>query len=293
MRILITGASGFIGRHLVARLADTDELYALVRKVPEKPHPNVCYINQDLMHQLDYAQLPSQLDAIIHQAAVIDTASIDETTPFLVNVVATWQLLTYAAVVGVRTFIHASTGGIYGCRNQPFHESDSPAPMDLYSLTKAQAELAVQAAPSNFHKVVLRYFFPYGVGTPNPIPLYVERALTGEPIEIIQGGGPRFNPLYIADAVEATFRALALQGDHIINIAGHEVTTFAQIAEMAANLAGRRPVFQSIPLRAAIPYYRADLVASIDRMVQVLAFRPKISLHDGIRELVEDQYAHL
>lgn len=286
MRILITGASGFIGRHLVERLAPSHEVYALVRQQPSAPHPAVHYCYQNLTQPLDRRQLPTQLDAIIHQAAVIDTEKTDDATPFLANVVGTWRLLAYAQAVGVQTFIHASTGGIYGCSQQPLRENDPPNPMDVYSLTKAQAELAVQAACGKFHKIILRYFFPYGIGTPNPIPSYVRRAVRGEPIEILASGGPLFNPLHISDAVELTVEALNLEQSATVNIAGAEVTTFAAIAEMAAARVGRQPLFQRIPDKAAIPYYRAHLVADTSRMAALFSTPPAISLQQGIAELV-------
>lgn len=290
MRILITGATGFIGRHLVARLAASHEVYALARRLPAAPTANVHYLCQDLAQPLNRQQLPQHLDAIIHQATVIDTDNVDEATPFLVNVVGTWRLLQYAAEAGVHTFIHASTGGIYGCSQQPLRESDPPNPMDLYSLTKAQAELAVQAASGAFHKVVLRYFFPYGVGTPNPIPSYVRRAVLGEPITILAGGGPWFNPLHITDTVEMTVLALTLDQSVTVNIAGQELTTFAQIATMAARNAGREPIFQVIPDETAIPYYRANLIAATERMNQLFPRSTWVSLQQGITELAAHHY---
>lgn len=291
MRILITGATGFIGRHLVARLAAEYEIYALVRRDPPTPIANVRYVHQDLCEPLDKSQLPHALDAIIHQAALIDTdTATDDAQPFLVNVMATWRLLEYAGEANVRTFVHASTGGIYGCSNRPLRETDPPNPMDLYSLTKAQAELAVQSASGSFHKIMLRYFFPYGAGTPNPIPSYVQRAVEGAPIEILEGEGPRFNPLHVADAVEATVRALHLSTSTTLNIAGTEMTTFADIARRAAQLVGRQPHFKTVPIDAAIPYYRADLVASTAQMQEVLGFVPQVSLLNGIAELVASHY---
>lgn len=204
-----------------------------------------------------------------------------------VNVEATWQLLRYAEKARVRSFIHASTGGVYGCANHPFVEDDPFNPMDLYSLTKAQAELAVKAAPGDFHKVVLRYFFPYGTGTPNPIPRWVEQVLSGEPFQVLQSGKPAFNPLHISDAVEATVRALALKQSAILNIAGTEITSIRAIAELAARLAGRQANLEWVPDEAAIPYYRSNLVADIRQMRQLLAFSPTVSLEQGIAELIE------
>lgn len=287
MRILITGATGFIGQHLVAQLAPYHKVYALVRRRPAVPQTGVHYCSQDLTQPLDRRQLPTALDVIIHQAAVIDTEAVDDATPFLANVVATWRLLEYADTVGVQRFVYASTGGIYGCSQQPLRESDPPNPMDLYSLTKAQAELAVQAARGKFHKVILRYFFPYGVGTPNPIPSYVRRGLSGEPIEILANGGPLFNPLHITDAVAMTVAALRFQEDVTVNIAGTEITTFATIAEMAAARVGRQPHFQRIGAEAAIPYYRANLLADTSRMTALFPTPPAVALQQGIAELVD------
>ncbi|MFN8495382.1 MAG: NAD(P)-dependent oxidoreductase [Caldilineaceae bacterium] len=291
MRILLTGASGFIGGHLIRHLTGAHEVYALVRRTPAVTLPGVYYVEQDLSQPLDPVRLPRQFDAIIHQAALIHTEQQDDSQAFAVNVVATWHLLKFAQATGVRTFVHASTGGVYGCRNQPFVETDPFNPMDLYSLTKAQAELAVQAVQGTFHKIILRYFFPYGVGTPNPIPTYVQRALSGEPIQVLQSGKPLFNPLHISDAVEATLRALNLEQSVVLNIAGAEITTFKAIAEMAADLAQRKPNFTFIPDENAIPYYRNDLVADIGRMQLMLNFTPQVTLGQGIGELVH-YYLH-
>ena len=165
--------------------------------------------------------------------------------------------------------------------------NDKGRPMDLYSLTKAQAELAVQAAPGDFHKVVLRYFFPYGLGTPNPIPSWVRQAVTGTPLEVTASGKPALNPLHISDALEATQRALQLEQSAIINIAGTEITTIAEIASQAAQLAGRQPNLVTVPEQAVIPYYRADLVADIRQMQHLLNFTPRLPLASGLAELVE------
>jgi nucleoside-diphosphate-sugar epimerase len=288
VRILITGAGGFIGRHLVERLAGEHEIYALVRRRPKQPFAGVTYLQHDLSQTLDPRRLPSRIDAIIHQAAVIDTDNLGPDLARAVNIGGTLAMLGYAAASGVQTFLYASTGGVYGCRDRPFVESDPYNPMDLYSDTKVQAERAVLASIWSFRRVVLRYFFPYGIGTPNPIPRFVECALTGQLIDILPGGRPRLNPLHISDAVEATVRALQLGQNTIINIAGIETVTFAEIAWMAAAYGGRRPRFFTIAEAESIPYYRADLVADITQMKNLLNFTPSIKLSEGIAELVRN-----
>lgn len=287
MRILLTGATGFIGRHLLVQLSGNYELYALVRSLPRSQLPGVHYIVHDLSQPLPIQHLPTQLDAIIHQAALIATEGVDEILAFRINVEATWHLLRYADQAGVQTFLHASTGGVYGCAPRPLRESDPFHPLDLYSLTKAQAELAVQAAPGAFHKIVLRYFFPYGPGTPNPLPRWVAQAVTGEPLALVRTGTPALNPLHITDAVTATLRALTLGRSATLNIAGTEITSIRAIAEVAAGLAGREPNFVWLEPEDVIPYYRANVVAAIDEMQTQLAFTPQVTLVEGITELVK------
>jgi nucleoside-diphosphate-sugar epimerase len=285
---LVTGATGFIGRHLLPSLTAEHEVVGLVRREPDMPVAGVTYIEQELTAPLDLTRLPQRVDAIIHQAALIHTnASSDDAAPFLANVVATWRLLHYAEHAGARVFVHASTGGVYGCGNQPFVESDPFNPLDLYSLTKSQAELAIRHTPVSFPKIILRYSFPYGLGTPNPIPNYMMRAIQGEPIALRADGGPRLNPIHIDDTVEATLRALTLSVDTTLNIAGSEITTFAQIAHFAARRAGHQAQIITLADVDVIPYYRADLVADITAMRRTLNLTPRVTLAQGLAQLTD------
>jgi len=109
----------------------------------------------------------------------------------------------------------------------------------------------------------------------------------GKPIEILASGGPWFNPLHITDAVELTVQALTLDQSVTVNIAGQELTTFAQIATMAARHVGREPLFQEVADEAAIPYYRANLIAATERMNQLFSKPTPISLLQGVTELAE------
>jgi nucleoside-diphosphate-sugar epimerase len=296
MRVLVTGATGFIGRHLLERMANGArpeyEVIGLVRRKPLTPVAGVSYVEQELTQPLDLARLPQRVDVVIHQAALIEADAAvkgaqDDALPFLANVVATWRLLRYAEQAGARSFVYASTGGVYGCGNRPFVEDDPFNPLDLYSLTKSQAELAVRHTATTFPKIVLRYFFPYGMGTPNPIPSVVQRALRGEAIAIRADRKPDFNPIHIHDAVDATLAALALTTDATLNIAGSEITTFAEIAEFAAQRANRRANFMLLAAEEVIPYYRGDLVAGIDAMQRTLGITPRVTLAQGLAALVD------
>src|SRR4051812_30094920 len=104
MHILLTGANGFIGSHLLRHLSRAHQVYAVVRRLPAVMLSGVHYVQQDLSQPLDRALLPEPLDSIIHQAALIETDQQDDRQVFAVNVTATWHLLNYAQAVGVHTF---------------------------------------------------------------------------------------------------------------------------------------------------------------------------------------------
>ena len=72
----------------------------------------------------------------------------------------------------------------------------------------------------------------------------------------------------------------------MVNIAGQQVTSFAEIAQMAAHSVGRRPIFHYIPDAEAIPYYRANLLADTTQMEHLLPLVSYTGLPIGIAELV-------
>jgi nucleoside-diphosphate-sugar epimerase len=111
MRVLLTGATGFVGRHLVPALAADHEVVALVRRVPGGPVPaGVRWVVGDL-ETLDVSTLPVGIDAVVHEASRIDDPFGRD--PGLVelsgvNVLGTLRLLEWAAVAGVRRRVASS-----------------------------------------------------------------------------------------------------------------------------------------------------------------------------------------
>jgi nucleoside-diphosphate-sugar epimerase len=136
---------------------------------------------------------------------------------------------------------------------------------------------------------MLRYCAPYAVGTPNPITRVLDAVIHGKELQVTAGMYPRYNPLHLDDAVEMTVRSLDLGKDRILNIAGPEITTFAGIALIAGEAVGRPPRLRLIDREDAIPYYRDDTVMEPTTAYEVLSYRPRITLRDGITEMARDQ----
>jgi nucleoside-diphosphate-sugar epimerase len=175
MRILLAGASGFVGSGLVTRLLQRhDEVTAAVRKRKVDLDPRV---TQSLVHGLSAEQdwqsllkgqyLVIQLAARVH---VMDEKSSDPLAEFRqVNVEGTLNLARQAAAAGVTRFIFVSSIKVNGEGTAPgttYKADDVPAPVDPYGISKLEAELGLQAlaAATGMEVVIIRPVLVYGPG---------------------------------------------------------------------------------------------------------------------------------
>lgn len=175
MRILLVGASGFVGSGLVAPLlARSHQVTAAVRKLKADLDSRV---TQDLVHGLsteqDWQPLLKGQDLVIQLAArvhIMDDKSSDPLTEFRkVNVDGTLNLARQAAVAGVRRFIFISSIKVNGegtSISAPYLADAQPAPVDPYGISKMEAELSLRAlaAETGMEVVVIRPVLVYGPG---------------------------------------------------------------------------------------------------------------------------------
>lgn len=291
MKILLTGGAGFVGGALVRRLMPDHELFCLVRKDGALPeHPHLHPILQDLAAPFELSRFPKTLDAIIHLAQSRQFRKFpDEARDiFKVNVDSTAQLLDYGRQAKIRTFLFASSGGVCGYQPKPIMETDSPEPNNFYLASKYASECLVNAYSDQFATVILRYFFVYGEGQRGMfMPGLVERVLKGEPVLVSGKAGITMNPIHVSDAVDATVRALELRRQETINVAGSEVTTILELAELMGTITGKAPVYKHEPEKGPM-----KMVASIEKMKLTLGLAPATSLREGISRLVSDLTGH-
>lgn len=264
MTVLVTGATGFIGRRLVTALADAGHRVVAASRAGT-PVAGAAAVPLDLADPATFTGLPSAVETVVHLAALIDVRADNLDTARAINVAGTGRLVDYAAAAGARRFVHGSTGGVYGSGPVPFGEATPPRPVDRYGMTKAQAELEVSARAEPEVRVLLRYAFPYALGTPNPIDGIARSVANGRPIRVRADGGPRFNPIHVDDAVRMTVAACALDESATLNVAGREPTSFTEVATLLGDALGRRPVLDPVGPEALIPYYRADALCAWER----------------------------
>ena len=287
MRIVVTGAAGFIGRHLVAELCDRHDLVALARGAPPDDLTGAAeWVEQDLAEPLDPARLPRRVDAVVHLAQSRRYKDLPEGGPdiFAVNVHSTFRLLEWARESGAQAFVLASTGGVYAPSTRPIREDDPVRLADLYFRSKYAAEILLGAYADVLRTVVLRPFFVYGPGQRGMlVSRLAEQVAGGEEIVVDGDPGLRINPLHVDDAARVFEPALSGTASGAFNIAGPDVVSIAELVAALGEATGVQPA-----LRHRAASLDGDLVASTERMRDVLGVTPRIGIADGLRSVAAD-----
>lgn len=296
MKILITGAGGFVGKRLCQCLSERGhEIVAIVRPdSQENIDPDFTKSKIELLAidltLLDYSELPQNVDAVYTLAQSTHFRNFPEKAKdvFAVNIQANFQLLQWALKTGVRKFVLVSSGGIYGGKlGKVFQEEDSLAvdsPLGFYLGSKLCSEIIFQNYRNFFETaVILRPFFIYGPNQKKDmfISRLIEGVRNGIPLQLQGKNGLKVNPIFVDDAVVAFSNGLDLSGFHIINIAGPEVLNLRRIGEIIGEAVGKKPLFE---IKEGTP---VDYVANTDKAIEILG-QPMTAFIDGIRRTIDD-----
>ena len=289
MRVLVTGAGGFIGRHLVSRLSAHSKVFAVVRDARQMVESEGARaVEMDLAGALNLENLPSRIDTIVHlaQANVSFPEAANEL--FAVSTNATQQLLDYGRRVGARHFILASTGDVYGRRFGLSKETDSPAPASHYAATKTAAELLVRSYSDQIAPCILRLYQPYGPGQQNRlIPKLAEKIRRRIAIELHKGDRPRMTPVYIADVTRAFECAIETAYTGIVNIAGDHAVSMRELAEEIGRALEMEPVFEQAGKDIG------DLMGDNNLMKQAFGSWEMVALNEGLSRTLRSEEAPL
>ena len=190
MKVLVTGANGFIGRAVMERLLrDGYAVRAAIRKNADILPPDVERADGDLSPDRDWSADLQGVDVVIHLAARVhvmrDTAADPLDEYRRVNVVGTVRLASSAAAAGVRRFVYVSTLKVNGEAGR-FTESSEPAPADPYAQTKCEAEIALRriAQQHQLEVVIIRPPLVYGPGVQANFRLLMRAIARGIPLPL-------------------------------------------------------------------------------------------------------------
>lgn len=248
MRILLTGATGFLGQAWLS--ANSHEFVTLGRHRPANFHGD--WIEADFSGPLPVFALPKQIDAVVHLAQSNQYRSFPGGGPdmFAVNVACTARLLDWAVTAGAQRFIYASTGNVYGPHPGRVTEADAPNVRgQFYAASKLAGESLVAGYAGVLATCSLRLFGLYGPGQPQDKMLgtLISRVCSGQPITL-QGDGEGYvsQPTYVADVLAVLEAALVEQWQGCVNVAGPQSASIQRLALLIGQAVGREPVFQHL-----------------------------------------------
>ncbi|WP_137936487.1 NAD(P)-dependent oxidoreductase [Chitinivorax sp. B] len=316
MRIFLTGATGFVGRHLIPRLqADQHQVVALVRQdkaAAELSSIGVEVVRGDLRDILPWGEAMTGCDCLIHAAAKVATWGVWRDFEQH-NIVATQKLLEAARYTGISRFIYISSESVMQ-GPLPLVDVDETSHTDqhvsYYGRSKYLAEQAVLAHQGNMQCIVLRPTFVWGRHCP-AIDTITRKARRGMFIWVDDGRSP-FEHLHVLNLVEAITLSLH-KGRHrdimlITDGERHTVRDFfvPLLATLGAPLPTRsfrgstlagfvnitERLWQTLHLPFSPPINRFELAFvsqprrfKIQRAMDILGYEPVISFREGIGAL--------
>jgi nucleoside-diphosphate-sugar epimerase len=308
MKILVTGATGFVGRPLCVHLAQKNWLVrACIHSRPADFQVDGVEFasTPSIDGSTDWVCALSGVQAVVHLAArvhVMRETRSDALAAFRkINVEGTVRLATAASAAGIRRFIYLSSIKVNGERTsgRPFTEADLPDPEDPYGISKWEAEQSLweQAARSGLEVVVLRPPMIYGPFVPGNFLRLLKLVQSGIPVPLASVYNQR-SLVYVrnlCDAIAACLENSAAAGQSFLISDGEDVSTpdlmrlLAEALQRPSRLLPFPPPLLS--LGAALFGFRQEaerllgsLCVDSSKIRQVLGWNPPYSLRQGLRD---------
>ena len=303
MRILVTGAAGFLGSHLCDRLlAEGHAVVAMDNFVTGNPR-NIAHLNDDrrfhfVEHNVTkFISVEGELDAVLHfasPASPIDYLELPIQT-LKVGSLGTHNALGLALAKGAR-FLLASTSEVYGdplVHPQPetYWGNVNPiGPRGVYDEAKRFAE-AMTMAYHRTHGVptrIARIFNTYGermrLNDGRVVPALIGQALAGEPMTVFGDGSQTRSFCYVSDLIDGIYRLLVSEESEPINIGNPNELSVLEFARTIRRLTGTSSEIVFRPLPVDDPKVRQP---DIKRARTRLGWEPRIPLEEGLRKTIE------
>lgn len=283
MKILVTGATGFVGRHFVPRISEHHEVTCVVRgKAAAGELGTAKMIVADLTDPGFTKLLPSDLDVVVHLAQAYLPFPERAGDLFLVNAASAHHLAEFSRRTDVRRVVFASSGSVYRPSGEPLREDSPTVPPAYHPATKLIGEMIFAQYASYFSVANLRLFAPYGPGQVDRlIPRMFEGIAAGTPVTLSRGGEPRINPIHVDNLVAILELAVEDTASYTVNVAGPRAVSIRDLAEMIGTIVGRTPTFVERDGDVA-----GDFVADTSLMRELFDVAELTPLERGLRTMV-------
>jgi len=301
MRVVITGAAGFIGSHLSDELIRRGHSVIGIDNLSTGDVANIAHLTgRDfvfLKHNVtNYISVDGPVDAVMHwasPASPIDYLELPIPT-LKVGALGTHNALGLAKAKGAR-FVLASTSEVYGDplehpQKETYWGNVNPiGPRGVYDEAKRFAE-AITVAYHRYHGLdtkIVRIFNTYGprmrIHDGRAVPTFIAQALRGEDVTIFGSGSQTRSFCYISDLVDGILRLLDSSINDPVNIGNPHEMSIEEIAKTIIRMTGSSSPLVSKPLPTDDPKVRKP---DITRARTLLGWEPKVPLEEGLTSTI-------
>ena len=319
MKVLITGAGGFIGSHLVdSQLNHGYDVRAVDLHLDllrhQEAHPCLEAICADITEKDIVRKLVEGIDIVYHLASAHLDVSLSDEHYRLVNVGATLSLLEAAQQAAIKRFVHCSSVGVIGdVENPPADETTECHPINIYERTKLEGERVALdfARRTGFPVVVVRPAWVYGPRCPRTAKLF--RTISKGRFPIFGSGKNMRHPVYISDAIQGLELCaespnidgevfiiageVPVQSRELVNVIGQELNirmqkihlpiflgqTAGLVLELMFKLIRQPPPFS----RRSMDFFLKHNAYTIAKAKSRLNYRPQVDLLTGIQKTIK------
>lgn len=301
MQAVVVGASGFIGSHLVdSLLAAGYRVKALARHLPglispvAQANPALTLSPLSMADGLALQEAMEGAELVFHLASgsLPQSSNRDPQADVQVNLLGALKVFEAARQAQVQRLVMVSSGGtVYGVPQQvPIAEGHPTEPTCSYGISKLAIEkyVALYRQLHGLDGLVLRVANPYGErqrldATQGVVPVFLGKALRGEPLQIWGDGSTVRDFLHISDVVTALLAAAHYQGEErLFNVGSGEGLSLNQLVELLRAELQRPLAVEYLPARG---FDVPTNVLCIERARRCLGWNPKVTVSEGLHRL--------
>ncbi len=302
MRVLITGATGFVGSNFAYKFLELGHEVNLIvrpeakfwRIEPIKDKLRLHTVDLNNAEELDKFISDLKPEIILHFATygAYPGKQQDINLTVNTNLLGTINLINACSKINFKCFINTGTSSEYGAKDEPMKETDILEPNNFYGITKAASTMHSQfmAKKNNLPILTMRLFSPYGPFEESGrlIPNVIKAYLTNSELNIVSPGSVR-DFVFMDDVIGAYLKAIEkidfVKGN-IFNIGSGVQHSFKELADTVKKItnSGLEPKYGAIKSNQ---YEPKMWVADISKAKKMLGWEPEFSLKDGLKKDIE------
>ncbi len=299
MKVLVIGGSGFIGSHVVDKVALAGHeplIYDLQPSPHHAPGEYPTFIG-DLLDREALTVAMRECDAAIHLAAVADVNHVAADPAFSekINSRGTAEVLEAARAAELGRLVYTSTIWVYNGIDGAVDETTGlQLPTHFYTATKLAGEMYCRSYAELFgvECSIMRLGIPYGPRARQAavIPAFVRKALSGEPLTLTGNGDQTRRFVYVEDLAEGIVAGLQpIAANRVYNLVGEEEVTIMDIAQLVKGLVGDVDIVRTEPR----PGDFGGAEVSGARAERELGWTPRTSFAEGVEKYYEWHLRHI